>query len=234
MSTPERIAQFEKMATADPTNEMAHFSLGNAYLQSGRYAEAATSLEQVVALSPHMSKAYQLCGQAMIGAGWTDKAVEILTRGYTTAALRGDRMVESAIAQLLTSIGRDPPTVERPIQAARDTSGGDPSRGPGTFHCRRTGRLGTQLPAPPMRGVVGQWVFENISAETWKEWIGQGTKVINEMRLDFSRERDQEMYDQQMHEYLGIDEELLASLRTAPATAAASTVPSSTTPSSST
>ena len=42
----DRIAQFEKMAAADPTNEMAHFSLGNAYLQTGRFAEAAQSLER--------------------------------------------------------------------------------------------------------------------------------------------------------------------------------------------
>jgi Flp pilus assembly protein TadD len=61
MSTPERIAQFEKMTAADPTNEMAHFSLGNAYLQAGRHAEAAKSLEKVIELSPGMSKAYQLC-----------------------------------------------------------------------------------------------------------------------------------------------------------------------------
>jgi Fe-S cluster biosynthesis and repair protein YggX len=62
-----------------------------------------------------------------------------------------------------------------------------------------------------MRGPVGDWIFENISAETWKDWIGQGTKVINEMRLDFSRDRDQEIYDQQMREYLGIDEAVIAS-----------------------
>jgi len=31
------------------------------------------------------------------------------------------------------------------------------------------------------------------------------------MRLDFSRDRDQEIYDQQMREYLGIDEAVIAS-----------------------
>jgi hypothetical protein len=31
--TADRIAQFEKMAREDATNDMAHFSLGNAYLQ---------------------------------------------------------------------------------------------------------------------------------------------------------------------------------------------------------
>jgi Fe-S cluster biosynthesis and repair protein YggX len=67
------------------------------------------------------------------------------------------------------------------------------------------------MTSSPMRGPVGDWIFENISAETWKDWIGQGTKVINEMRLDFSRDRDQEIYDQQMREYLGIDEAVVAS-----------------------
>lgn len=210
MSTPERIAQFEKMASADPTNEMAHFSLGNAYLQSGRHAEAATSLERVIALSAGMSKAYQLCGSAMIGAGWSDKAVDVLNRGFHVAAERGDRMVEQAITQLLISIGRTPPAVTRATPAQTESL-----RSAGTFVCGRTGRSGTKLTAPPMRGAIGQWIFENISAETWKEWIGQGTKVINEMRLDFSRERDQEIYDQQMREYLGLDDELVASLNSA-------------------
>ena len=31
----DRIAQFERMAAEDPDNDMAHFSLGNAYLQAG-------------------------------------------------------------------------------------------------------------------------------------------------------------------------------------------------------
>ncbi len=207
MSTPERIAQFEKMTAADPTNEMAHFSLGNAYLQAGRSAEAALSLERVIEMSPGMSKAYQLCGQAMIGAGWTDKAVDILTKGHAVAAQRGDRMVEQAISALLVSIGRTPPTSPRPDDPESAAPTGD-----GGFHCRRTGRAGTRMPSAPMRGAVGNWIFENISAETWKDWIGQGTKVINELRLDFSRDRDQEVYDQHMREYLGIDEEVLAAI----------------------
>lgn len=206
MSTPERIAQFEKMAAADPTNEMAHFSLGNAYLQATRYAEAAQSLERVIAITPGMSKAYQLCGQAMIGAGWSDKASEVLTAGYEVAANRGDRMVETAIEKLLVSLGRTAPKVAR--RASPDADAGD-----GSFMCRRTGRPGTKLPSPPMRGPVGAWIFENISSQTWNEWIGQGTKVINEMRLDFSRDQDQEVYEQHMREFLGIDEELLQTLR---------------------
>ncbi len=207
MSTPERIAQFEKMASADPTNEMAHFSLGNALLQAGRHAEAARSLQRVIELSPGMSKAYQLCGQAQIGAGWADQAVVTLERGFMLAAERGDRMVEQAIAKALESIGREPPRMER---ATRPVAAVD-----GSFICRRTGQPGTRLAGAPFKGPVGAWIGENISAETWRNWIGQGTKVINEMRLDFSRDKDQETYDQHMREYLGIDDEVMASIAAA-------------------
>jgi len=53
----------------------------------------------------------------------------------------------------------------------------------------------------------------NISHESfYKGWVPQGTKVINELRLDLSREKDQESYDQHMREYLGIDAEVLAAI----------------------
>ncbi len=194
-----RITQFEKMASADPSNDMAHFSLGRAYLDAGRHAEAAGSLETCIGLNPGMSKAYELAGRAMIGAGWADKAVVVLSSGYEMATRKGDRMPQQAIVELLRSIGREPPAVA--AAAASTGAGGD-------FLCARSGRPGTKLDKPPFRGPVGQWVFEHISAETWKTWIGQGTKVINELRLDFSKDRDQEVYDQHMREYLGVPAEV--------------------------
>jgi Fe-S cluster biosynthesis and repair protein YggX len=200
----DRIAQFEKMASADPTNEMAHFSLGKAYLDASRHAEAARSFERCVELAPDMSKAYQLGGQAMIGAEWTDRAVEFMNRGYETAARKGDLMPKNAIGELLRSIGREPPKLGAEVDAAAERL-----KASGSFICQRTGRPGNKLPSPPFKGVIGQWIFENISAETWKQWIGQGTKVINELRLDFSRDKDQETYDQHMREFLGIDAEVL-------------------------
>ncbi len=216
MSIPgsDRIAQFEKMASADPSNEMAHFSLGNAYLQAGRHAEAAQSLSRCIELSPEMSKAYQLCAQAMIGAGWVDRAVDVLNRGIALAARKGDRMPEQAMVQLIRSIGREPPTVERPAVEKTPVAPGQ-----GGFTCGRTGRTGTKLAKPPFKGPVGAWIQENISAETWDEWIRQGTKVINELRLDLSRDRDQDMYDQHMREYIGLDDETLKGLRAGVTTA---------------
>ena len=140
----------------------------------------------------------------MIGAGWSDRAVELLTRGYETAARKGDLMPRNAIAELLRSIGREPPKLAAEVAAEAERL-----RSTGSFICQRTGKAGNRMEHPPFKGPVGAWIQENISAETWKQWIGQGTKVINELRLDFSRDKDQEAYEQHMREYLGIDAEVL-------------------------
>jgi Fe-S cluster biosynthesis and repair protein YggX len=204
MTTPdERIAQFEKMAGDDPDNDMAHFSLGNAYAQAGRHADAAATFTRCIELNDGMSKAYQLAGAALIAGGRADDAAETLERGYVVAAGKGDMMPRNEIAELLRSIDREPPELTDETRAAAVQV-----EASGTFVCKRTSRPGTQLPDPPMRGAVGKWIHENISAETWRDWIGQGTKVINELRLDFSREEDQHVYDEHMCEFLGIDEAL--------------------------
>lgn len=204
----ERIARFEHMAAADPDNEMAHFSLGSAYLQADRAAEAANAFGRAIELQPEMSKAYQLAGEAMIKAGWTDKAVETLTKGYEVAASKGDVMPRDAIADLLRDVGREPPKLSEEVKAKAEAAAASDG-----FVCQRTGRPGTRMDAPPMRGPLGAWIRENISRETWNQWIGQGTKVINELRLDFSREEDQQTYDEYMREFLGIDDELYEKIK---------------------
>jgi Fe-S cluster biosynthesis and repair protein YggX len=100
----------------------------------------------------------------------------------------------------------------KPVPEVAEVATNQP--GDGAFMCTRTGRPGTQLPRAPFKGPVGEWIQQHISAETWRDWIGQGTKVINELRLDFSREEDQDAYDRHMREFLGIDDEVLATLAT--------------------
>ncbi|HYE03818.1 MAG TPA: Fe(2+)-trafficking protein [Phycisphaerales bacterium] len=219
MDAQQRIAQFQNMAQADPDNEMAHFSLGGALAQAGRHAEAAASYLRCAELVPGMSKAYQLAAESLLKAGEEDRAAELAARGYTVAVERGDVMPRDALAGLLTRLGRAIPRVAAPTPRGSgpgdvDLLAGAPRRAaaPGTpdgsFVCRRTGRPGTRLPAPPFRGRLGAWIVQNISAETWNAWIGQGTKVINELRLDLSRDEDEQTYDAHMREYLGIDDEL--------------------------
>ncbi len=87
-----RIAQFEHMATEDPDNEMAHFSLGNAFLKAGRHADAARSYQRCIQLNPQMSKAYQLAGEALIKSGRKQETADVLSAGHEVAARNGDMM----------------------------------------------------------------------------------------------------------------------------------------------
>jgi len=197
-----RIAQFETMVRpeADPNNDMAWFSLGGAYAQAGRHADAANAFLRSVEINPAFTKAFQMAGQALIDAGEKDKAGEVLTRGFSEATKRGDRMPAKGMAELLTKLGLPVPQMASAAPVEEVPTG--------SFICKRTGRPGHQLPRPPFKGPLGQWIYDNISAQTWDDWIRQGTKVINEMRLDLSRDDDAEKYDRFMREYLGADEKM--------------------------
>jgi len=204
MDVETRIAQFENMAREDPENDMAWFSLGSAYNQAGRFGEAAEAFLKCIALNESMSKAYQLAGATLMAAGRTDEAAEVLTTGYKAATSRGDMLPANEMKDLLVQLGQPIPEVEAPKREAAPE---------GSFVCARTGRPGTKMARPPFKGAMGAWIAEHIAQETWQEWIGQGTKVINELRLDLSRDEDAEVYDRNMAEFLGIDEKLYEELK---------------------
>lgn len=199
MDHAQRIAQFEQMVAEDPASDIAHFSLGRALSDAGKHREAATAFERCIALNDANSKAYQLAAEAYIAAQLPDKAIPLLEKGYEVAASRGDLMPKNAMAGLLESLGRPLPAVFDPTTDAVPE---------GSFLCKKTGRPGAQMERPPFKGPVGAWIQANISRQTFDDWIKQGTKVINELRLDLSRDEDDAKYDQYMREYLGVPDDI--------------------------
>src|SRR5690606_8329848 len=109
---------------------------------------------------------------------------------------RGDVMPQKAIGSLLQRLGKPLPEVES--KAPEVVATGD------QVIDRRTGQPQPRLAGPPMRGPVGQFIYDHFGQVTWNQWIGQGTKVINELRLDFSNPEHQKVYDQYMMEWLQI------------------------------
>ena len=47
---------------------------------------------------------------------------------------------------------------------------------------------------PPIKGELGQRLFENVSKEGWKQWIAHSTMLINELRLDFNDPKAQQKW----------------------------------------
>lgn len=195
----QRISQWEKMAEDDPSNAMGWFSLGNAYMQAERLPDAARAFRKAIELDEGFSRAYQLLGQLLIKQDATDQATDVLTRGYEIAAKRGDVMPQKAMGSLLEKINAPIPQVESAKPQAAETVSGE------QVLDRRTGQPGPRLADPPLRGPIGQFIYDHYSQTTWTEWIHMGTKVINEFRLDFAQPAHAQLYDQHMREFLHLD-----------------------------
>src|SRR6266567_4024714 len=94
----ERIAQFRKMATDDPENELGHFRLGQLLMEDGQLAEAAGSFRRTLELSPQFSKVYQLLGESLIKQAKQEEAAEVLQKGFAVADERGDNIPRDEMA----------------------------------------------------------------------------------------------------------------------------------------
>jgi len=194
----DRIAQWEQMCREAP-DDMAYFSLGNAYKEADRLEDARQAYDKAIEHNPQMSRAYQALGQVLISLNLTPDAGRILTQGYKVAAQLGDRMPQKSIAAMLEQLGVDLPEVEDfAAKKAQVEATGD------QVLDKRTGQPQAKLPGQPMRGPLGQYIYDHFGQATWNEWIGMGTKVINELRLDFSNPAHQDIYEKHMLDWLSI------------------------------
>jgi Fe-S cluster biosynthesis and repair protein YggX len=208
-SLDERIAQWEKM-TREAPDDMAYFSLGSAYREAGRYDDAAEAFASAIEANVGMSRAYQYLGEAQMKLE-DDAAGDTLTKGYQVAAERGDVMPQRAIEAMLGKLGLPLPEVE---DAAAKRAAVEAESSGRMVLDKRAGVPQPKLDGPPMRGPVGAYIHDHFGQITWSQWIGQGTKVINELRLDFSRPEHQDMYEEQMLEWLGVTREEIESYAT--------------------
>jgi Fe-S cluster biosynthesis and repair protein YggX len=65
-------------------------------------------------------------------------------------------------------------------------------------------KLGQELPGleyPPLKGELGQRVYEEISQEAWKLWLRHSTMVINEYRLNPAEPKAQKILVDQAEKF---------------------------------
>ena len=129
-----------------------------------------------------------------------------MSEGFDVADERGDNIPRDEMSKLLVQLGEPAPVskarqvrVAAPNQKARLSL----QSGPGCS----AGPHAHPLLKPPIGDALGQKIFESVCATCWEYWLRDlSIKVINEMRLDLSTERGQEVYDQIMRETLGLDQ----------------------------
>jgi Fe-S cluster biosynthesis and repair protein YggX len=198
----ERIAQFRKMASDDPDNELGHFRLGQLYMDAQQYTEAIASFCRTLEISPQFSKVYQLLGSCLLKVDRKAEAIEILQNGWKNADERGDKMPRDEMGKMLKELGEAIPEAAKPVVEEGPSTG---------FRCQRpmcaAGNYAQQLAAPPLPDAIGKKIYETICATCWNEWFkNYSIKVINELRIDLSTEFGQEEYDKHMRSFLGWEE----------------------------
>lgn len=71
-----------------------------------------------------------------------------------------------------------------------------------TIFCVKLQKEGEGLERPPYPGPLGQNIYENISKEAWRLWLGQQTILINEHRLSLATAKDRDFLKKEMENYL--------------------------------
>lgn len=195
MAVDLRIEQFKKMAAADPANELGHFSLGKALLDAGETAPAIQSFERVIALNANISRVYLLLAQALLKENQRDAAIARLREGVQIAQARGDMAPRGEMLQMLKDLGAViPESMQQGTQAVGD----------GQVQCSRCGKVAAKMAQPPFSKPIGKEIQDKVCGDCWREWIGMGTKVINELRLPMFDPQAQKMFDQHMREFLNL------------------------------
>jgi Fe-S cluster biosynthesis and repair protein YggX len=192
-----RIEQFRKMANDDPSNPMGHFSLGRELLAAEEPAEAIAPLKRVLELDPNISKVYQMLATAQLKLQKAGEAAETLQQGVRVAHERGDMMPKNEMIKMLQELGASVPELQRqaPTQAV----------GEGQVVCSRCGQVKPKMAHPPFSNAQGKQIQEKVCVDCWREWIGMGTKVINELRLPLADPQAQKVFDQHMKEFLNLE-----------------------------
>jgi Fe-S cluster biosynthesis and repair protein YggX len=144
---------------------------------------------------------YQLLGTALLKENRRDDAIQRLTQGVEIATARGDMMPRNEMVKMLKDLGAPVPAA---ATAAVGAAAPAAAVGEGQVLCNRCGKVGKQQFSPPFSNAQGKEIFEKICADCWREWIGMGTKVINELRLPLSDPQAQKIFDQHMREFLNL------------------------------
>ncbi len=70
-----------------------------------------------------------------------------------------------------------------------------------TVKCVKLGREAEALEKPPLKGDVGQRIFQNVSKEGWQMWLEHSKMLINEFRLDLTSEQGQQIWYTEMDKF---------------------------------
>ena len=69
-------------------------------------------------------------------------------------------------------------------------------------HCAKLGQQAEGLEYVPYPGELGQRIYDHISKQSWQEWVGHQTMLINEYRLTPVDPKARRFLEEEMEKFL--------------------------------
>jgi len=69
-------------------------------------------------------------------------------------------------------------------------------------NCVKLGKEAPGLERPTYPGDLGKRIFEGISQQAWKSWVGHQTMLLNEYRLSPINPKDRKFLEEEMEKFL--------------------------------
>lgn len=104
MANP-RIEPLKKVLAIDPTDDVAWFGLGKAYMEDAQFDEAVQALEGCLKVKPTYSAAYYALAQSLHKLGRLEDCRRICDQGIEVSTKNGDAMVTKNLGLLKQSLG---------------------------------------------------------------------------------------------------------------------------------
>jgi len=68
-------------------------------------------------------------------------------------------------------------------------------------NCIKLGREAEALDFPPYPGPLGKRIYESVSKDAWKQWLGHQTMLVNENRLNLADKKARDYLAEQMEKH---------------------------------
>ncbi|MGA6826658.1 tetratricopeptide repeat protein [Nitrospira sp. NS4] len=95
-----RIEPLKRVLAIEPTDDVAWFGLGKAYMEDGNFEEAAKALQQCITVKPTYSAAYYALAQSLQKLSRIDECRTICATGIDVSTKNGDAMVTKNLEML--------------------------------------------------------------------------------------------------------------------------------------
>ena len=88
----------------------------------------------------------------------------------------------------------DPPSDKDRDESTAAEPQSPPGEGPRMVDCVKFGKRMEGLAKPPLKGELGQKIYEHVSKEAWRMWLEHSKMLINEFHLDLMSEHGQKVW----------------------------------------